>query len=142
MYVDQTEDQKVLAAEIRTYLHELMTPERREGVRIMEGGGVFRETVRQMGKDGWLGVGWPKEFGGQGRTTLEQVIFVDELRKAGAPLPFVTLNTVGPALMELGSEEQKAEFLPRILAGEVHFAIGYTEPDSGTDLARHKTSAV
>ena len=102
---------------------------------------MFSATAVQ-GKDGWLGVGWPQKYGGHGRTALEQFIFIDEVRRAGAPLPFVTLSTVGPALMELGSEEQKALYLPKILAGEIHFAIGYTEPESGTDLASLTTSAV
>ena len=142
MYVDYTPEQKKLRAELRAYFTELMTPERRAGIKDLEGGPVFRETVRQIGRDGWLGVGWPAEYGGQGLTAIEQLIFFDELRRAGAPLPFVTLNTVGPALMALGSEEQKAEFLPRILSGECHFAIGYTEAEAGTDLASLQTGAV
>ena len=142
MYIDYTPQQKTLRDELRAYFAELMTPERRAGLRGMEGGPVYRETVLQMGKDGWLGIGWPKQYGGQDRTAVEQFIFIDEVRRAGAPLPFVTLSTVGPALMSLGSEEQKTEYLPRILRGEIHFAIGYTEPEAGTDLASLTTSAV
>ena len=142
MHVDYTPEQKELRQKLRDYFAKLMTPERREGIKMLEGGGLFREIVREMGHDGWLGVGWPEEYGGGGLTAIEQLIFFDELRRAGAPLPFVTLNTVGPALMAHGSEEHKREFLPRILAGEAHFAIGYTEPDAGTDLASLKTSAV
>ena len=141
MYIDYTREQQALRDDLRSYFERLLTPERRAGLHGMEGGPTFRETVRQMGKDGWLGIGWPKAYGGQGRTALEQFIFIDEVRRAGAPLPFVTLSTVGPALMELGSEEQKAEYLPQILAGEIHFAIGYTEPQAGTDLASLTTSA-
>jgi alkylation response protein AidB-like acyl-CoA dehydrogenase len=107
-----------------------------------EGGPVFRRLVRQMGADGWLGVGWPKEFGGQGRPATDQFIFFDEVQRAAAPFPFVTLNTVGPTLMAFGSDEQKATFLPGIVRGEINFAIGYTEPDAGTDLASLKTRAV
>ena len=95
-----------------------------------------------MGRDGWLGVGWPVEYGGQGRTAIEQLIWFEEARRAGAPIPFVTLNTVGPTLMAAGSEAQKQKFLRGILAGEIHFAIGYSEPDAGTDLASLETSAV
>ncbi len=142
MYVDYTPEQKALRDELRVYFAALMTPERRAGMRGMEGGPVYRETILQMGKDGWLGVGWPEEYGGQGRTAIEQFIFIDEVRRAGAPFPFVTLSTVGPALMALGSDEQKALYLPKILAGEIHFAIGYTEPEAGTDLASLITSAV
>ncbi len=142
MYVDYTREQKELRVKLRDYFSQLMTPERRDGIKALEGGKLFREIVREMGRDGWLGVGWPTEYGGGGMTAVEQLIFFDELRRAGAPLPFVTLNTVGPALMSHGSEEHKREFLPRILAGETHFAIGYTEPDAGTDLASLKTAAV
>lgn len=142
MYVDYTPEQYDLRKKLREYFDQLMTPERQEAIRSLEGGPVFREVVREMGRDGWLGVGWPREYGGGGMTALEQLIFIDELRRAGAPLPFVTLSTVGPALMAHGSEEHKREFLPRILAGDCHFAIGYTEPDAGTDLASLKTAAV
>ncbi|MDE0887334.1 MAG: acyl-CoA dehydrogenase family protein [Myxococcota bacterium] len=142
MHVDYTAEQKELRLKLRDYFSQLMTPERRDGIRALEGGKLFREIVREMGSDGWLGVGWPEEYGGGGMTAVEQLIFFDELRRAGAPLPFVTLNTVGPALMSHGSEAHKREFLPRILAGEAHFAIGYTEPDAGTDLASLKTAAV
>ena len=83
MYVDLTPEQIALRDRIRAYFAEVMTPERKAGIRNMEGGTVFKETVRQMGKDGWLGVGWPKEYGGGGLTALEQMIFVDELRRAG-----------------------------------------------------------
>src|SRR6202035_499354 len=99
-------------------------------------------VVRQVGKDGWLGIGWPTEFGGQGRPATDQFIFFDETRRAGSPFPFVTINTVGPTIMRYGTEAQKAFFLPKILAGELNFAIGYTEPEAGTDLASLRTRAV
>jgi alkylation response protein AidB-like acyl-CoA dehydrogenase len=142
MYIDLTPEQKELRTTLRNYFERLMTPERRASVRGMEGGSSYRETIRQVGKDGWLGVGWPSEYGGGGRTMVEQLIFLEEQRRAGAPFPFVTVSTVGPALMALGSDEQKAEFLPRILAGECHFSIGYSEPGAGTDLASLTTTAV
>src|SRR5262249_57740053 len=63
-------------------------------------------------------------------------------QRGGAPVPFLTINTVGPTIMRYGSEEQKAAFLPSILRGEVHFSIGYSEPNAGTDLASLRTSAV
>lgn len=142
MYVDFTSDQKALRAKIRAYFEELITPEIREASVGMEGGNLYRTLIRQMGRDGWLGVGFPKEYGGQGFTGIEQMIFFEEARRAGAPLPFVTLSTVGPAILAHGSEEHKKEFLSGILAGEIHFAIGYTEPEAGTDLASLKTAAV
>ena len=105
-------------------------------------GAVYREVVRRMGRDGWLGVGWPREYGGRGLGQVEQQIFVNEAARADVPLPAVTLQTVGPTLQAHGTAEQKDFFLPRILAGEVHFAIGYTEPEAGTDLAALRTRAV
>ena len=142
MFLDLTESQLELQSTLRAYFESLMTPERRDAMEGRRAGQVYRETVRQMGKDGWLGVGWPKEWGGQGYTPLEQLIFFEEANRAGVPLPFVTLNTVGPALNVYGTEEQKAFFLPKILAGELHFSIGYSEPTAGTDLASLKTKAV
>jgi alkylation response protein AidB-like acyl-CoA dehydrogenase len=120
-----------------------MTPELRAEVEATEGGGpLYRTALKRMGADGWLGVSWPKEYGGQGRSPLEQFIFADEVQRAGFPLPFLTLNTVGPTLMKFGTEAQRTEFLPKILRGELHFSIGYTEPSAGTDLASLKTRAV
>jgi alkylation response protein AidB-like acyl-CoA dehydrogenase len=98
--------------------------------------------VRRMGRDGWLGLGWPVEYGGRGLGPVEQQIFVNEAARADVQLPAVTLQTVGPTLQAHGTTEQKDFFLPRILAGEIHFAIGYTEPDAGTDLAALRTRAV
>ena len=140
MYVDFTPEQQKLRTEIRDYFAGLMTDEIKESL-TGEGGPAYKEVIRQIGKDGWLGVGWPKEWGGQGFTGIEQLIFLDEARRAGAPLPFVTLNTVGPAIMRHGSDDMKRRFLPLILSGEVHFAIGYSEPGAGTDLAALSTEA-
>ena len=143
MHIDLTPEQQSLQAELRRYFAALMTPERRAGLTGGEAGGeAYRDVVRQMGQDGWLGVGWPTEYGGQGRTPMEQYLFYDEANRAGVPLPLVTLNTVGPTLMRFGSEDQKRDFLPKILAGELHFAIGYSEPGAGTDLASLRTRAV
>ncbi len=143
MHLELSAEQRALQLEVRGYFASLMTPERRAGLGAMEAGGdAYRDVVRQMGTDGWLGVGWPTEYGGQGRTPLEQLIFYDEAQRAGVPMPLVTLNTVGPTLMRFGSDEQRASFLPRILAGELHFAIGYSEPGAGTDLASLRTRAV
>src|ERR1700738_3271560 len=100
MHLDLTAEQRALGHELRAYFAGLMTPERREALRDNDGGGAaYREVVRQMGTDGWLGVGWPVEYGGQGRTALEQLIFFDEANRALVPIPLVTLNTVGPTIM-------------------------------------------
>src|SRR5687768_8172135 len=143
MYIGYTDEQEALRRELRAYYDELLTPEVVEQLEHGHGVGEdMRRVVRQMGKDGWLGIGWPKEWGGQGRSAIEQFIFFDESMRAGAPVPMLTINTVGPTIMNFGSDEQKEFFLPKILRGEIHFCVGYTEPDAGTDLASLKTRAV
>jgi alkylation response protein AidB-like acyl-CoA dehydrogenase len=138
-----TEEQEALQNEVRAYYAELLTPETR--AELAGGGGVgapMRRVVRQMGEDGWLGVGWPTEWGGRGFTPVEQFLWFDEAMRAGAPVPMLTINTVGPTIMRFGSDEQKEFFLPKILKGEIHFCIGYSEPGAGTDLASLTTRAV
>ncbi len=143
MYLEETPEQLALRAELRAYFADVITDDIRKALDGEgEGGAVFRSVVKRMGKDGWLGIGWPKEYGGQGRPATDQFIFFNEVQRARAPFPFVTLNTVGPTLMRYGTEEQKAFFLPGILAGEINCAIGYTEPGAGTDLASLRTKAV
>jgi alkylation response protein AidB-like acyl-CoA dehydrogenase len=141
MFIDLTPEQHRLRLQVRDYFNALMTPELRQRLRGAESGDEYRQTIRQMGRDGWLAVGWPKAHGGQGLSATEQLIFFEEANIAGAPLPFVTISTVGPALMEHGTAQQKAEFLPGIAAGETIFAIGYSEPQAGSDLATLKTQA-
>ena len=142
MFLDLTDSQRALRDELRAYFATLISPAEREQMLTQRHGRVYREIVRRMGRDGWLGVGWPAEYGGLGLGQLEQQIFVNEAALADVPLPAVTLQTVGPTLMAHGSQEQKDFFLPRILTGELHFAIGYTEPGAGTDLASLTTRAV
>lgn len=142
MIIDYTDEQKALRKELREYFTKLIKPEYREPLREAEGGDLYKRLIRQMGKDGWLALGWPEEYGGRGATDSEQLMFFEEALLAGAPIPFVTLNTVGPALIAYGSEEMKQRFLPGIAAGETHFSIGYTEAAAGTDLAALTTSAV
>jgi alkylation response protein AidB-like acyl-CoA dehydrogenase len=143
MYIGYTEEHERLRRELRAYYDELLTPEIQEQVADSEGvGPAVRDIVVQMGRDGWLGIGWPTEYGGQGRGPIEQFLFFAESMRAGAPVPMLTINSVAPTLMTHGSQEQKDFYLPKILAGEIHFSIGYTEPDAGTDLASLKTAAV
>jgi alkylation response protein AidB-like acyl-CoA dehydrogenase len=142
MFIDLTPDQRALKMELREYFSNLVSPEDAQIMLTERHGPTYRKVIRQMGTDGWLGVGWPTEFGGRGFGQIEQQIFVNEAARADVPLPAVTLQTVGPTLQVYGTDEQKQRFLPDILAGEVHFAIGYTEPDAGTDLASLKTTAV
>ncbi len=136
MHLALTEGQLRLRAELRAYFEDLLPDGAPEDPARQ------RELLRRIGSDGLLGLGWPVEYGGQGRGADEQFVFFDEAYRAGAPVSMVTLNTVGPTLMKYGTEEQKDYFLPRILAGEIVFAIGYSEPEAGTDLAALRTRAV
>ena len=143
MYLAYTDEQESLRRDLRSYYERLLTPEVEAELAHSHGvGPALRRVVRQMGADGWLGIGWPKEYGGQGRSAIEQFVFFDESMRAGAPVPMLTINTVGPTIMNFGTDEQKAHFLPKILKGEIHFCIGYTEPGAGTDLAGLGTTAV
>ncbi|MGV9865210.1 acyl-CoA dehydrogenase family protein [Rhodococcus koreensis] len=146
MHITYTPQQQQLREELRAYFAKLMTPERREALAATTGeygeGNVYRDVVAQMGRDGWLTLGWPEEYGGQERSAMEQLIFTDEAAIAGAPVPFLTINSVAPTIMHFGTPEQKSFFLPKISAGELHFSIGYSEPEAGTDLASLRTTAV
>ena len=136
-------DHEALRRELRAYYAKLLTPEILAECQRSEGvGPVVREVVKQMGADGWLGLGWPVEYGGQGRPATDQFIMFDEIQRAHAPFPFVTVNTVGPAIMAHGTQAQKDQYLTGILKGQINFAIGYTEPEAGTDLASLRTTAV
>ena len=147
MRIELTPELESFRGELRDYFDQLITPRldalQQEMRQSLEGGGpVYLELLQQMGADGLLGIGWPKEFGGQGRGPLEQYIFTEEVQRTGFPLPFLTLNTVGPTLMRFGNDAQKQDFLPKILQGKLAFAIGYSEAEAGTDLAALKTRAV
>jgi len=146
MEIAYTPEQERLRQELRGYFGELMTPEVRAalagGDDDLGDGQAYRSVVRQLGRDGWLALGWPAEYGGRGGTTFDQLIFTDEAARARVPVPFLTINTVGPTIMRFGTPSQKAFFLPRIAAGEIHFSIGYSEPEAGTDLASLRTTAV
>jgi len=133
MEIDLPPEQKRFRDELRDYLAAMMTDAlRAELGSDWEGGGPeFRKAMKQMGRDGLLGLSWPKEYGGQERSAVEQFLFADEVQAVGFPLPFLTLNTVGPVLHEHGSEAQRKSFCPRILAGEVFFAIGYSARSCG-----------
>ncbi|EON34737.1 acyl-CoA dehydrogenase [Gordonia terrae C-6] len=146
MRIAYTDQQAELRRELRDYFSGLMTEDRRAALSGGDGelgeGDAYRDVVAQMGADGWLALGWPTEFGGQNRSMMDQLIFTDEAAIAGAPVPFLTINSVAPTIMNYGSAEQKAYFLPRIAAGKLHFSIGYSEPGAGTDLAALRTTAV
>ena len=143
MYIALTPEQEALRDQLRSYFADLMTPEVEDEIVSGNSGGPHcLELVRKLGKDGWLGLGWPTEYGGQGRSEEEQYVFINECWRGGVPIPFLTINTVAKTIMKFGTQEQKDFFLPKILAGELHFSIGYTEPNAGTDLASLTTKAV
>ncbi|MEI2818807.1 MAG: acyl-CoA dehydrogenase family protein [Marmoricola sp.] len=145
MRIALTDEQLRLRDELKAYFDKLVTPERRRALSLSSGefGEVetYKDVIREIGRDGWLGIGWPTEYGGQNRSMLEQLIFTDVAAVAGVPIPYLTLNTVGPTIMRFGSEAQKSYFLPKILTGDLHFSIGYSEPESGTDMASMRTRA-
>ncbi|WP_440101759.1 acyl-CoA dehydrogenase family protein [Streptosporangium sp. H16] len=142
MLIDLTPDQKRLRDELREYFQSCLTAEGRARISTDPFGQAYMEHCRTLGRDGKLGLGWPKEYGGGGYGPLEQQIFANEIARAEVPYPIITVQTVGPTLMQYGTAAQKEFFLPQILAGECHFAIGYSEPGAGTDLAALRTTAV
>lgn len=131
--------------EFGRYLESILTPELREELENSAGeaaGPQVQALWRRLGADGYFGLGWPEEYGGGGKSVFYLHAFNYEMASRRLPVPVVTLNTVAPALMRIGSEEQKQVYLPKILRGEIEFAIGYTEPGAGTDLAALETRAV
>jgi alkylation response protein AidB-like acyl-CoA dehydrogenase len=146
VHLTYTPEQEKLRTELREYFAALMTPERRASLAGPEGdngdAAVYREIVLELGSDGWLTLSWPAQYGGRDATVTDQLIFTDEAAVAGVPVPFLTINTVGPTIMRFGTDEQKSFYLPKIAAGELHFSIGYSEPEAGTDLAGLRTRAV
>jgi len=146
MHISFTAEQEQLRQRLRDYFAELMTPELRTALASSDGeygdGDAYKQVVRQLGRDGWLAIGWPAEYGGKDLSVLDQLIFTAEAAIAGVPVPFLTINTIGPTIMRFGTPEQKQRFLPAIAAGELHFSIGYSEPGAGTDLASLRTRAV
>ncbi len=144
-----TEAQQQLQREIVAYLEKHVTPElEAELLAHQEGGGPdthphYCRFMRQLGRDGWLGLAWPKQYGGLERDAIDQYIFFDTI--AGyyrIPIPFLAINAIGATIMRAGRPEQKDRFLPPLLRGELNIAVGYTEPGAGTDLASLKTRAV
>ncbi len=143
MHLAYTPEQVALAHELREYFASVVTPEVEEEMAAGDMGGPNSlKAVRRMGEDNWLAVSWPKEYGGRELSLMEQFIFFQEAHRVDAPVPFLGVNTVGQTILEFGSDEQKRRYLPGILEGREHWAIGYTEPEAGTDLASLSTRAV
>ncbi|MEV7806092.1 acyl-CoA dehydrogenase family protein [Microbispora sp. NPDC088329] len=142
MFIELTAEQRRLRDDLRAYFASCLTGEERAEIARDPFGEAYMAHCRRLGRDGKLGLGWPEEYGGGGYGSVEQQIFANEVARAEVPYPVITLQTVGPTLMRYGTDAQKEFFLPRILAGECHFAIGYSEPEAGTDLASLRTTAV
>ena len=144
MKIEFTAEQEALRQELRAYFDELMTEELRDEVSktVGEGGGpLFWQAMEQLGKDGKVGLGWPKELGGSGLSEIEQYIFVEEVMRSGFPFPFLTTESVGPMLAKYASPRLTKEIVPKILGGKLIIGIGYSEPGAGTDLMSLKTTA-
>ena len=144
-----TEAQQQLQRDVIDYLERHVTPAlEAELLAQQEGGGPdthphYSQFIRQLGRDGWLGLAWPKRYGGQERDAIDQYIFFDTV--AGyyrVPIPFLAINAIGSTIMRAGTEEQKDRFLPPLLRGELNIAVGYSEPGAGSDLASLRTRAV
>ena len=145
MKIELTKNQQKLKDELKEYFSALLNKEllsEMSDPQFFEGGGPeFKKALKIMGQDGWIGLSWPKEFGGQEFTPIEQYIFVEEIMRTGFPFPFLTTESVGPMIAQYGSDWAKETIAKSILRGETIFAIGYSEPNAGTDLASLKTQA-
>ena len=137
-------EQEAFEKEIRRFVDQNLSPQLRAEVEREQYsiGPLGKQFLKLMGRQGWLGIGWPREYGGQGRGAIEQWLFLEEMAAENLPTGALTLSSAGPTLMRVGSEQLKSEYLPKILSGEVEFAIGYTEPNAGSDLASLQTQAV
>lgn len=142
MRFSYTPEQDGLRTRLRQYYTDLLDERTRSELTADPQGPAMRRVVKQMAGDGWLGLGWPIEHGGQGMGAVEQYIFFDETMRAAAPFPVIAVNLIGPTLMQHGTDAQRTLYLPRILAGDCYFCIGYSEPEAGTDLAGLRTTAV
>jgi alkylation response protein AidB-like acyl-CoA dehydrogenase len=133
---------EALRDEVRTFLKQELA-QYRPADRARSWGGFNRNFSRRMGERGWIAMTWPKKYGGHERTALERYVVLEETLAAGAPVSahWVADRQSGPLLLRFGTEEQRQRFLPRIARGELAFAIGMSEPDSGSDLASVRTRA-
>lgn len=139
-----TPEQERFREEIRQFLAENVSDELRHEIATSghSPGPLGKQFLRLLGARGWLGIGWPREYGGQGRSMIEQTIFYHELDLQDIHYGNLTITSLAMALMRLATEEQKQAYLPRILGGELEICLGYTEPGAGSDLASITTRAV
>ena len=138
-----TPSEEAFRKEVRQWLKEKANPSLDEDMKFFFLGRVHpempdsvREFTCEVGKKGWLGMNWPKKYGGQERSIIEQLIVIEELEYNLMGLyNFEALTMMGPTVLERGSEALKMTYLPRIASGEIEMALGYTEPQAGSDLA-------
>ena len=146
MLIQLNSNQSKLKDQLQEYFAGLISPELKAELsnpKYFEGGGPeFKQAMRTMGADGWIGLSWKKELGGKELSPMEQYIFVETVMRTGFPFPFLTTESVGPMIAEYGSDWAKDEIATKILQGELIFGIGYSEPNSGTDLASLQTKAI
>jgi alkylation response protein AidB-like acyl-CoA dehydrogenase len=145
MRYEYSPEQLAWRDEVRRFVQKAVTPalvgEMRQAGN--EGDGpLARAFHERLFAKGWWGIGWPKEFGGLGKSAIDQLIFIEEMEAVGAPAMRLTITSVAPTILRSGTEAQRQRWLPPILRGELEFAVAYSEPDAGTDLAALKTRAV
>ena len=145
MNIELTAAHKALQQEVREYMKTIMTPELLEEMKndeLKEGGGPeFRKQYARMGADGWIGLSWSKELGGKELSNIEQYIFTDEVVRSGFAYPFLTTEAVTPVIAANANDEVREEVVGGVKKGKVVIAIGYSEPNAGTDLASLTTKA-
>jgi len=131
-----TPEEEAFRQEVSDFLDVELTDEIRRQHGLDKGiGPEAREFNRKLGSKGWLGLGWPEEYGGSGGSLTHEVILIQELARHEAYIPnTVARYMAGPTILHFGSEDMKKEFLPRIARGEIEFGLGYTEPPAGSDL--------
>lgn len=141
--VAPTEAMETLREEVRAFLREEVGS-RKPAERALSWAGYDAEFSRKMGQRGWLGMTWPKQYGGHERTSLERYVVLEETLAAGAPVSahWIADRQSGPLILRVGTEEQKNRYLPRIARGEIFFCAGLSEPDTGSDLSSARTRAV
>lgn len=137
MEFDFTKEEERLIAEIRSFMKQEVTPEvQAETLKSVGicGGPEGRKFIKKFGAKGWLAANYPPAYGGLGASEMIAYLIRDEMAYAGAPHNLVGAYMAGPTILRIGSEEMKKQFLPPIARGEVEFALGYTEPQAGSDI--------
>ena len=133
---------EILRHEVREFLSDALKDIPKEP-RAETWYGADENFSRKVGQKGWIGLNWPKEYGGAGRSSMERYVILEEMLTAGAPVGahWISDRQSGPLIIRYGSEKHQKELLPGILKGESYFCIGMSEPDSGSDLAALRTKA-